>query len=108
MLVCGLECLDWLPAYGRTHPERDFTATEPNMKWVTGITYTYKAEGCLYLCVVIDLFGGKVIGWSMSTIQDRQLMLRVVLMACWQRPGRGLLRHVRAGPRQPAALPHRG
>jgi putative transposase len=76
------------PAHVRNHLERDFTATGPNTKWVTDITYIYTAEGWLYLCVVVDLYGGKVIGWSMSSIQDRQLVLRAVLMACWQRPGR--------------------
>lgn len=76
------------PAHVRNHLERDFTATEPNTKWVTDITYIYTSESWLYLCVVIDLYGGKVIGWSMSTVQDRQLVLRAVLMACWQRPTR--------------------
>lgn len=76
------------PAYVRNHLERDFTATEPNTKWVTDITYIHTTEGWLYLCVVIDLWGGKVVGWSMSTRQDRQLVLKAVLMACWQRPGR--------------------
>ena len=50
------------PAYVRNHLERDFTATAPDQKWVTDITYISTAEGWLYLCVVIDLFGGKVIG----------------------------------------------
>jgi putative transposase len=76
------------PAYVRNHLERDFTATAPNTKWVTDITYIYTAEGWLYLCVVIDLNGGKVIGLSMSTVQDRHLVLKAVLMACWQRPRR--------------------
>ena len=76
------------PAHVRNHLERDFTATEPNTKWVTDITYIYTAERWLYLCVVVDLFGGKVVGWSMSTTQDRHLVLRAVLMACWQRPAR--------------------
>jgi len=82
------------PAHVRNHLERDFTASEPNTKWVTDITYIRTAEGWLYLCVVVDLFGGKVIGWSMSTVQDRQLVLRAVLMACWQRSGsRPLILH---------------
>jgi putative transposase len=76
------------PAYVRNHLERDFTATEPNTKWVTDITYIRTAESWLYLCVVVDLFGGKVVGWSMSRTQDRQLVLKAVLMACWQRSGR--------------------
>ena len=54
------------------------------------ITYISTAEGWLYLCVVVDLYGGKVVGWSMSTTQDRRLVLQAVLMACWQRPNREL------------------
>lgn len=63
------------PAFVRNHLERDFTAAEPNVKWVTDITYIRTAESWLYLCVVIDLFGGVVVGWSMATRQDRQLVL---------------------------------
>jgi putative transposase len=70
----------------RNELERDFHATEPNAKWVTDITYISTAEGWLYLCVVVHLFSNQVVGWSMSTIQDRHLVLQAVLMACWQRP----------------------
>lgn len=76
------------PVHVRNHLERDFTALEPNTKWVTDITYIRTAEGWLYLCVVIDLFSGKVVGWSMSATQDRRLVLNAVLMAGWQRPDR--------------------
>lgn len=76
------------PACVRNHLERDFNAQEPNTKWVTDITYIRTAEGWLYLCVVIDLFSGKVVGWSMSATQDRRLVLDAVLMAGWQRPDR--------------------
>lgn len=76
------------PAHVQNHLERDFRATEPNTKWVTDITYIYTTERWLYLCVVIDLFGSKVVGWATSTTQDRHLVLRAVLMASWQRPHR--------------------
>jgi putative transposase len=76
------------PADVNNHLERDFTASAPNTKWVTDITYIRTAEGWLYLCVVVDLFGHPVIGWSMSTVQDRHLVLRAVMMACWQREDR--------------------
>ena len=46
------------PAYVRNHLERDFSATEPNTKWVTDITYISTAESWLYLSVVVDLCGG--------------------------------------------------
>jgi putative transposase len=76
------------PAHVQNHLERDFTARAPNTKWVTDITYIYTAERWLYLCVVLDLFGGRVVGWATSTTQDRHLVLQAVLMACWQRPNR--------------------
>lgn len=63
------------------HLDRDFNATEPNTKWVTDITYIRTAENWLYLCVVIDLFSGVVVGWSMSHRQTRDLVIQAVLMA---------------------------
>lgn len=70
----------------RNHLERDFTATAPNTKWVTDITDIRTAEHWLYLCVVLDLYSGLVVGWSMSAQQDRHLVVQAVLMALWQRP----------------------
>jgi putative transposase len=37
------------------------------------------------LCVVIDLFSKLIVGWSMHHRQDRQMLLRAVEMAVWQR-----------------------
>lgn len=73
------------PAGIQNHLERDFTAEQPNAKWVTDITYIRTQERWLYLCVVIDLYSGVVIGWSMSAAQDRHLVIQAVLMALWQR-----------------------
>lgn len=67
--------------------ERDFTALEPETKWVTDITEVPTDEGKLYLCVVLDLFSKLVIGWSMHHRQDRQMVIRAVEMAIWQRQG---------------------
>ena len=64
---------------------RDFNAQQANTKWVTDITYIRTAENWLYLCVVIDLFNGVVVGWSMSHRQTRDLVIQAVLMALWQR-----------------------
>ena len=70
------------------HLQRDFTATEANTRWVTDITYLRTGQGWLYLAVVIDLHSRRVVGWSMSPRQDRQLVLQAVLMAVWQRSAR--------------------
>ena len=76
------------PAGTRNLVERDFTATAPNTKWVTDITYIPTAEHWLYLCIVVDLYADVVVGWSMSSRQDRHVVLQAVLMAVWQRPGK--------------------
>ena len=65
--------------------ERDFTALEPETKWVTDITELKTGEGKLYLCIVLDLFCHRVVGWSMHHRQDRQMVIRAVQMAVWQR-----------------------
>lgn len=70
------------------HLERDFSAQAPNTKWVTDITYIRTAEGWLYLCVVVDLYSKLVIGWSMGARQDRDLVIKAVMMALTQRRDR--------------------
>lgn len=67
------------------HLRRDFTASEPEAKWVTDITEISTLEGKLYLCVVIDLYSKLVVGWAMHHRQDRHMVIRAVEMAVWQR-----------------------
>lgn len=46
---------------GKNLSNRDFTATKPNQKWVSDITYIHTVnDGWLYLATK------KIIGWSMS------------------------------------------
>ena len=73
------------PLHVRNHLQRDFSAREPNTKWVTDITYIPTGEGWLYLCTVLDLYSHMIVGWSMAGIQDRHFVLKAVQMACWQR-----------------------
>lgn len=68
------------------HLERDFTAEDANTKWVTDITYVRTGEGWLYLAIVVDLYHGLVVGWSMSHRMEKQLVIQAVLMALWQKP----------------------
>ena len=67
--------------------ERDFNANEPETKWVTDITEILTIEGKLFLCVVLDLYCKRVMGWSMHHRQDRHMVVRAVQMAVWQREG---------------------
>jgi len=67
--------------------ERDFSALEPETKWVTDITEIVTDEGKLHLCVVLDLYSKLIMGWSMHHRQDRHMVVRAVQMAVWQREG---------------------
>lgn len=73
------------PGHVFNHLQRDFTAQQANTKWVTDITYIRTAEGWLYLAVVIDLYSRLVIGWSMSSSMEKELVGQAVLMALWQK-----------------------
>jgi putative transposase len=73
---------------------REFTATEPNTKWATDITYIPTAQGWLYLAVILDLYSRAVVGWSMSASCDEELVAKALHMAtCRRRPQAGLLHH---------------
>ena len=73
---------------------REFTATEPNQKWVTDITYIPTRQGWLYLAVILDLYSRAVVGWSMSACCDEALATSALHMAtCRRRPQAGLLHH---------------
>lgn len=54
--------------------KRDFSASEPNTKWVADTTFIWTAQGWLYLAVVLDLYSRMVVGWSMAAVQDATLV----------------------------------
>ena len=43
--------------------DRQFTADQPNRKWIADFTYVWTAEGWLYVVAVIDLFSRRVDGF---------------------------------------------
>ena len=64
---------------------RDFSASKPNEKWVSDITYIQTTDGWLYLAMMIDLFSRKVIGWSMSETMEATLVADALKMALARR-----------------------
>jgi len=78
--------------------QRDFSADQPNTKWVADTTSIWTAEGWLFLAVVLDLFSRMVGGWSMAAIQDATLVTQALHMAVARcRPQAGLLHHTDRG-----------
>jgi transposase InsO family protein len=65
--------------------EQDFTATAPNQKWASDITYIRTAQGWIYLAVVIDLYSRKIVGWSTSDSLETELCLKALKMALLRR-----------------------
>lgn len=46
--------------------QQDFSATRPNEKWVSDITYVHTESGWLYVAAVLDLYSRCVVGLSMT------------------------------------------
>ncbi len=65
--------------------KRDFTASETNLKWVSGITYIKVGRIWLYLAVVMDLFSRKIIGWAPGTRMRGSLIIEAFNMGISQR-----------------------
>jgi putative transposase len=74
--------------------DQDFSASRPNEKWLTDITYIPTAEGWLYLAVVLDLYSRRIVGWAMNDSLERHLVIAALQMALKMRqPPAGLLHH---------------
>ncbi len=60
---------------------RKFTASKPNEKWVSDITYIKVERGHVYLAVIMDLFSRKIIGWALDKTMTNQLIIDAFNMA---------------------------
>jgi putative transposase len=74
--------------------KRKFDTTAPNQAWVSDITYVWTLQGWLYLCVILDLYSRRVVGWSMGARIDQALTLGALNMALKNRASNpGLVHH---------------
>lgn len=74
--------------------QRDFEATAPNQKWLADMTYVPTGQGWLYLALVLDLYGRKIVGWAMSETMPQELTLCALDVALgWRDPDAGLVHH---------------
>ena len=80
--------------FAPNHLNREFTAEQPNSRWVTDTKAVETSEGWLYLAVILDLFSRMVVGWAMATNEDSKLVELALRMAVARRhPEAGLLHH---------------
>ena len=86
--------------------DRQFAPSEPNRAWASDLTHLWTDEGWLYLCVILDLYSRRVVGWSMGSRSNTALVEQALSMATTGRQavaGGELLHHSdRGGPSTPA------
>lgn len=74
--------------------KRQFTAAQPNVKWVSDVTYIPTREGWVFLAVVLDLYSRRIVGWAMDNRLTSELAQRALLNALEDRePPSGLIAH---------------
>ena len=86
---------------------RDFAAAAPNIKWCGDITYIPVGEtGFVYLATVIDLFSGRLVGWSIADHHRAELVTDALTAAVAARGGAvdGVIFHSDRGSEYTSAL----
>jgi putative transposase len=61
--------------------DRDFTASRPNQKWVTDITYIRTQQGWAYLSIIKDLFDGFIVAHHLDRSQSVRLVTKTIKQA---------------------------
>ena len=61
--------------------QRDFTASEPNKKWVTDITYIQYGSTTKYLSTIMDLFNNEIVAYKLYEHQQTPLVMDSLKMA---------------------------
>ncbi len=79
--------------------KRHFTASEPDLLWVSDFTYVATWSGTVYVAFIIDAFSRAIVGWRAATTMRTDLVLDTLEMAIWRRGAlrRGLVAHSDAG-----------
>ena len=74
--------------------DRQFNPEAPNQVWASDTTFIRSKEGWLHLCVVIDLFSRKVVGWSLDKRNNSELVRTALKEALFRRGyPRGVIFH---------------
>ena len=60
---------------------QEFTAEQPNQKWVSDVTFIPTRQGWLFLAAILDLCSRRIVGWSMGNKHDAELVENALNMA---------------------------
>jgi transposase InsO family protein len=73
--------------------KQDFTAEEPNKKWLTDISEVPTAGGKLYISPVLDCFDGQIVGLAMDDNMKKELCINAFEQACRKQNAYGMTLH---------------
>lgn len=80
--------------YEETILNRDFTATAPNQKWCTDVTYLQYGLGAkAYLSAIKDLYDGSIVAYEISHNNDNPLVMKTIKKALALNPNARPLIH---------------
>lgn len=69
--------------------QREFTAEQPNIRYVGDITYLPVSGGrFLYLATVVDLYSRRLVGWSIADHMRTEFVVDALQAAAHTRGGR--------------------
>lgn len=57
---------------------QEFGVGQPNKLWVSDITYLRTKEGWLYLNVILDCFGRRIVSWSIKPTMDKEIVIEAL------------------------------
>lgn len=76
------------------HLDQNFIVEAPNKVWVSDITYVATEEGWLYVATVMDLFSRKIVGLSMGSRLETELVVKALHQALYRRgKPKGVMHH---------------
>jgi len=90
--------------------QRRFVADAPDRLWLTDITEHPTREGKVYLAAVLDVYGRRIVGWSIADHLRQELVVDALQMAHWRRrppPGQTVLHSDRGSQYTSWAFGHR-
>ncbi|MFN6415657.1 MAG: IS3 family transposase [Pseudomonadota bacterium] len=74
--------------------QQDFSADEPNVAWVSDITYVWTQQGWIYCAIILDLFSRRIVGLSIDVTMTATLVLKFLQQALTHRkPPAGIVHH---------------
>lgn len=72
---------------------QEFRVEEPNKLWVSDITHLRTKEGWMYLNIILDCYGRRIVSWSIKPTMDKEIVIESILEGIKKEKPVGLIFH---------------